>query len=259
MKYKRLLFSALFFAAITPCLLLEAASDGTLVTVLPNTATWNYLNPQDGVDPAIADPDFNTTWFTQNDPGNVYDGPAFANSGSGLFGYGSIQFGPIDTDIVAPPSGSRFSAYFATTFDLGSIPASSVTQLSADIVFDDGAFIYINGQLAGSIFVDNDPVDTYMSLADNFEFSAGNPFGFPDGTDTEAVLTPVALDSTLLIDGINTIAVSVHQHSATSSDLALRVDLVATIPEPSASALVAIAGIVCGLLRRVGRQETTAV
>jgi hypothetical protein len=197
----------------------------TTATVLPTSATWNYFHPLDAVDPAVADTDFNTTWYTQNDAGNSYNGPAFAGSGSGLFGYGSP--GGIPTvNIGDPGSGKRYTAYFTTTFDLGAISASSVTGLTANIMADDGAFIYINGQ----------PAANYHTSPGNDTYLAGT-----DGGGNVEVATNITLDQSLLTDGVNSIAVSVHQKSNDSSDLGFQMAVEATfepISEPTATALL---------------------
>jgi len=194
----------------------------TTATVLPTSATWNYFHPLDAVDPAVADPDFNTTWYTQNDAGTSYDGPAFTGSGSGLFGYGAP--GGIPTvNIGTPGSGNRYTAYFTTTFDLGAINASSVTGLTASIMADDGAFIYINGKLAAN----------YHTSPGNDTYLAGM-----DGGGNVEVATHITLDQSLLIDGVNSIAVSVHQKSNDSSDLGFQMDVKATFKPVSAPSSV---------------------
>jgi len=207
---------------------------------IANGAVWNYFQPTDGTDPAIADTDFDSTWFTLNEPGTSYDGPAFTSSGPGLLGYGSIDSGPIATDIGTPPSGSRFTAYFATTFNLDD-PAANVTALVASILADDGAFVYINGSLAGSTNVTG--ADTYSLFADGFATPC-------TGQNTEAAACTVLLDESLLVDGLNTIAVSIHNQSATSSDIGFNLSLTTTvIPEPS-SALLASFGFLATFMGR---------
>ena len=196
----------------------------TTATVLPTSATWNYFHPLDAVDPALADTDFNTTWYTQNDAGNSYDGPTFSGSGSGMFGYGSAGGIP-NVNIGDPGSGKRYTAYFTTTFDLGAISASSVTGLTANIMADDGAFIYINGQ----------PAANYHTSPGNDTYLAGM-----DGGGNVEVATDITLDQSLLTDGINSISVSVHQKNNDSSDLGFQMAVEATfepISEPTATAL----------------------
>ncbi len=205
MKTTKRITNLLTVAVVATAVLIGSTASalaGT-TTVLDDTATWNYFHPLDGTDPAVADTDFDTTWYTQNDTGNSYNGPAFAGSGSGMFGYGSISYGAITANIGAPPSGSRYTAYFVTTFDLGSVSASSVTDLTAKLLADDGAFVYINGQFAGDI--NAGASDSYTAMS--------------SGSGSEAVTSTITLDRSLLVDGINSIALSLHNTSATSSDL----------------------------------------
>ncbi|MBT8038475.1 MAG: metallophosphoesterase [Verrucomicrobiae bacterium] len=190
--------------------LVTGSAHAETFNLVPTTATWNYFHPTDGTDPAIADPDFNTTWYKQNDAGNSYNGPTFTGSGSGLFGYGGIGLGGVTVNIGTPASGNRYTAYFTTTFDLGSTPASSITILTTDVLADDGAFIYINGQLATGVNVGGIS-DTYLATTG------------PSGN--EGSLTTIALDESLLIDGVNTIAVSLHNTSNGSSDLGFQLEL----------------------------------
>jgi len=216
---------------------LQTASAGEEIAV---GSTWDYFHPTDGTDPAIADADFDTTWFTLNESGTSYDGPAFAGSGPGILGYGTIDFSPVVTQIGTPPSGSRYTAYFATTFTLDD-PAANVDSLVAHILADDGAFVYINGSLAGSTNVTG--ADTYLLAADDF----ANPC---TGQNTEAAFCSVPLNESLLVDGLNTIAVSIHNQSTTSSDLGFDLSLTTTvIPEPS-SALLASLGFLATLVGR---------
>jgi len=194
---------------------LQTASAGSAITT---GLTWDYLHPTDGIDPAIADADFNTTWFTLNEPGTSYDGPAFANSGPGILGYGGINAGPIVTNIGTPPVGSRYTAYFTTTFNLDPA-AADVSSLTTNILADDGAFVYINGALAGSTNVTG--ADTYFLPADGFTSPC-------TGVNTEDAICSLPLDESLLVDGLNTIAVAVHNQSATSSDFGFDLSLTAT-------------------------------
>jgi hypothetical protein len=134
---------------------------------------------------------------------------------SGLFGYGAIGLGAITENIGQPPSGSRYTAYFSTTIDLGPNAANTVTDLTADVLADDGAFVYINGQLAGGLNVGGIS-DTYLALT--------GPVG------NEGALTTITLDKSLLIDGVNSISVSVHNTGNTSSDLGFQMEIVAAVP-----------------------------
>ena len=55
MKKNTLLLCSLGFVSFTS---LSPALD-----LVPFEATWDYMHPTNNVDPAIADADFDTTWF----------------------------------------------------------------------------------------------------------------------------------------------------------------------------------------------------
>lgn len=106
--------------------------------VLPFGSSWEFLHPINGINPAIADADFATTWHT---PTN-YDGPAFNEPSRAMLGYGSISGKAIATDIATPAVGDRFSAYFRTTVNL----AQDHDWLLVEILADDGGIFYIDGK-----------------------------------------------------------------------------------------------------------------
>ncbi|MEX0938637.1 MAG: Ig-like domain-containing protein [Pirellulales bacterium] len=192
----------------------------------PEGQVWNFLHPLDGTDPAIADSDFNSTWFLND---GSYDGPAFTGSGQSIFGYGTIDYGEIVTNVGTPSSGDRYSAYFKTTFELDVDP-SQVAGLTADILADDGAYVYINGIRVGQLNMSGG-ADTYTTLSEG---------GFGGGNENS--LTEIILDHTSLVAGTNVIAISLHNQSPSfSSDLGLDFGMTAEIvPDLSDPATVTI-------------------
>ena len=84
-------------AVALSCLL--AATARAQSVLIPANATWSFLHPTTGVDPAIADTDFGTTWYTF---GASYNGPAFTINKIAPFYYSAID-------------------YFATYFHLGTV------------------------------------------------------------------------------------------------------------------------------------------
>jgi hypothetical protein len=119
--------------------------------------SWQWLHPQDGVDPAVADTDFNTTWFN---PAAGYDGPTFSAAAPSLLGYGAINAATINTNIGEPASGNRYSAYFFRNFTLD----TAIDQAVVELLADDGAVIYVDGAEAGR---DNfTGADTFVAPAD---------------------------------------------------------------------------------------------
>ena len=167
----------------------------------PAGATWDYLHPTNGVDPAGSDSDFHSTWMQ---PAG-YDGPAFDKSGEGILGYGAIALGPIETNIGQPPGGSRYTAYFRGEFVLD----DPMVEAGIEILNDDGAFIYIDGEEVARNNISPAANDTYKTFA--------NGYTYPDGANTENVTRTLSI--TDLDAGTHTIAVSIHQSGTDSSDL----------------------------------------
>ena len=194
--------------------------------LIESGSTWEYLlyATEDAgvftpVDPALADPDFATTWQVAAG----YDGPPFS-SGPAPLGYGVITGDPIATNIwqdrggaAEPPSGERYTAYFRTTFT----PTSDITAVRLSGIVDDGAIIYLNG----------------VEFGRTSNFAAGAPDAWDlltTGTGSETV--PVATDVPLALPaGVPvTMAVSMHQATTDSSDLGMNFRLVSlTAPDPS--------------------------
>jgi hypothetical protein len=189
------------------------------------TDTWDYLHPTDGTDPAIADTDFETTWFTTD---GSYNGLAFTPAAPGPFSYGGIGYfnanGYTGTLIgvngtaTAPPSGLRYTAYFKKEVFL----TESYLQVTLDMLVDDGAIIYVDGVRRARVNMTglgNDPSngsgDAYTMLADG----ANNEDGMG---------TPVNIGS--LSAGTHVIAISLHNGPATSSDLGLLVRMTGSNP-----------------------------
>ena len=173
------------------------------VDIIPFSSNWQYLHPLDGVDPAITDADFNSTWNADATGFASYDGPAF-NQGSGLLGYGHLNLlsllgEALGTDVGTPPSGSRFTAFFRHEFHLDS-PTSDV---GIELFSDDGAVVYLDGvEVARNNFAAGQ-TDTYQALTGQpwFEGSRSR-HGLPD-----------------LTEGDHVVAVSIHQNDTLSSDL----------------------------------------
>jgi uncharacterized protein YjiK len=194
--------------------------------------SWRYLHPLNNVDPATTDTDFRTTWF-RND--GSYNGPAFSGPGRSPLGYGALDLRPLVTNIGTPASGQRHSAYFTTTFEVAN--ASLVRTLSLDLLADDGAFIYLNGQLVARHNVAATATDTFRQAALGIDIA---------GISTELAAFTVFLDPSALVTGTNFLAVSLHNDSPTSSDLGFDLQLSASmqiVPEPSGGVLAIVGAV----------------
>ena len=164
--------------------------------VLPLQSSWEYYHPLDATDPADTDIDFETTWHSPS----VYDGPSFSASAPALFGYGEIQGATIVTDISTPAIGSRYTAYFRTTFTT----TSENELLEVKILADDGGVLYIDG--VATAFVNYTGEDRYFGLAESQR--AGS-------LETELFSVPIGA----LEPGEHVVAFSLHNRNPNSSDL----------------------------------------
>lgn len=186
-------------------------------TFVPQQAVWNYTTANG--DPTLVDPDFNATWHTQGLSGSAYDGPPFAY-GLGAFEYGTVDglFGTIGTSIFTSllqipgvPQGLTDTAYFITTFDFDGDPAR-VTRIVADVLADDGAVFYLNGEEVGRINMGDQP--------DTFAARAPMP--------TEEWHFSTAELANRFVAGTNVLAVSVHNVNFQGADMGFDMSLSVT-------------------------------
>lgn len=206
--------------------LCAAVSAGAQTEIISATATWDYLHPTTGADPAAGDADFGATWHTF---GGAYNGPAFTTNRPAPFHYGGITYftnnaltgTPIGVGgtTTAPTSGVRYSAYFKKQFTA----AASYPATIAEALVDDGAVIYLDGveirryNMTGTVAgKPNGSGDAYTMLA--------------DGASNETVLTTISLGA--ISAGPHTIAISLHNAESTSSDLGLYFRLLSLPPQP---------------------------
>lgn len=163
------------------------------VTLLPAGSEWRYLD--DGSDQG-------TNWVTTafND--------ASWKAGRAQLGYSTGS--PEGDEVTIVGYGGNASAKYITTYFRARFhlaDAAAVTQLTARLLRDDGAAVYLNGWPA---FRDNLPTGplTYTTRASS---AVG-------GAD-ESTFYEFAMDPARLQAGVNVLAVEVHQNAPTSSDL----------------------------------------
>ena len=163
--------------------------------VVPAGGTWKYWDR--GSLPAA---DWNT---------NAYNDATWL-SANAEFGYGDGDEVKI-VDFGTDPQNKYITTYFRKDISIGNIPSN--TQLQGRVKIDDGAVVYINGQ---EIFKDNLPETV------NYTTYAVNP------NINENIWRNFPIPSTALQNGTNSLAVEIHQATATSSDLSFDMEIVAT-------------------------------
>lgn len=153
---------------------------------------------------------------TGEEPPVTWTFPVFDDS-SWVTGLAKIGTGHQDhaTVLPAPIVFPRMVVYFRRQFVLPSSPAS-YTGLLARVVCDAGAVVYLNGVEAGRIGMPPGPVTS--------QTAASAELFFPE----EGALHGFALDKTLLVSGVNTIAVELHASSSFDFDLDFDLELLGT-------------------------------
>lgn len=132
-------------------------------------------------------------------------------SAPGSFGYASSGKEQPNTAVdYGSDSNNRYiTTYFRKELQIAN--ADDIKQLSAVLIRDDGAVVYLNGQ---EVYRTNLPQGaiTYTTLA-------------PDAVGDEREELYFDIDPSLLLDGKNVIAVEVHQQRGSSSDLYFSMEL----------------------------------
>lgn len=177
-------------------------------TLIGTGASWKFKDNGSNQDTAWRYPGFNDAGW---------------GSGNAQLGYGD---GDEATTVSYGPSSSNkyVTTYFRKTFSVNN--PSQYTQLSLDILRDDGAVVYLNGK---EVFRTNMPQSGAISY-NTFASSTVN-FGEEDDYFNTAV------SASLLVNGTNTIAVEVHQSDGSSSDISFDLKLDA-ITDPFSATLV---------------------
>ena len=167
---------------------------GVGTVLVHSNAVWNYL--ADGSDQG-------TAWRAIN-----FDDSSWA-SGPAELGYGDADEATI---VPSGPTGAFYiTTYFRRAFTVNNI--NSFTNLSVLLAYDDAGVVYLNGR---EVFRGGNlptPV-LYNSLA--------------TGQAVEETVATGILSATNLIEGLNEVAVEVHQQAANSSDISFFLQLVGT-------------------------------
>ena len=155
------------------------------------------------------------------DQGTAWKEPLFAdanwNYGGGKLGYSD---NPTTTLSFGPNAGAKYiTYYFRKQFTVANT-ALLADSLQINLVRDDGAIVYINGT---EVVRSNMPSGTVNYTT----FSSA----IVDGTD-ESNYFSFRIPQNILVNGINTIAVEIHQHDGTSPDLGFDLSMTAYATPP---------------------------
>lgn len=170
----------------------------TETTLVAFGSEWSYLSDGSNQGTAWRDPEFDdSSW----------------ESGAGQLGYGD---GDEETDVgyAGTSSTKNATTYFRHQFEV--TDPSSFSSLSLDLLFDDGAVVYLNGnRIAAANMPEGEPA---------FDFYIGT-------TSSDDDRESFSIESSLLVSGTNTLAVEVHQEGGSSSDISFDLEVIA-LPKP---------------------------
>ena len=152
------------------------------------------------------------------DLGSAWSAPAYSDvtwsEGIAQLGFGDQGF----ATVIRQGSPQSPAYYFRKQFSLDD--AALVTNLVANLMRDDGAIVYLNGTEVARVLMPTGSV-TFQTLA-----SAG-----VDNAD-ETIPVVLSLPASLLRDGLNTVAVEIHQNSLSSSDARFGFELIGHLSAP---------------------------
>jgi hypothetical protein len=185
------------------------AIESTTDIIAPGAVTtWRWRHPLNGTDPGTTVAGFQANWKLPGFNDTTW------TTGSGLMGYGSIGPAPslpLTTNIGTPPGGQRYTAYFRHAFNA----PEAAAVLSIEFIGDDAAIFYVNGTEGGRTAPP--PSTAFFTAPDTYTLLCENALSDPDEATLQYISLPVALSA-----GANLLAVSLHNQSANSSDLAFR-------------------------------------
>ena len=199
------------FASTDSIPVLITGLGSTPVTLSPWGAVWRYRDT--GIAPAA-------NW-TQP----AYDDSAWS-SGAAELGYGDSDEATVVQDNATPGYNSGdtnryITTWFRRTFTVAD--AAQITALTARMIRDDGVAVYLNG------------VKVWLDNLSNTA-SAGTTADTSISGASESVQITKTLNAANLVEGVNILAVEMHQFAADSSDISFNFELNAarpsTAPDP---------------------------
>jgi hypothetical protein len=167
--------------------------------LIASNAVWRYL--EDGSDQGTA---WREAWYDDDNWG----------IGHAELGYGDATEGRPEATVIGSASNGYITTYFRRFFYVTNV--AGISNLTVRLMRDDGGVVYLNSV---EIFRSAMPEGAinYLTLA-----SPPGASGAEEYTFFERDVEPA-----LLFDGINLVAVEIHQRIAGSSDLSFALELIA--------------------------------
>jgi len=179
-------------------------AQSTSQVIIPTGSVWKYLDNGSNQGTAWKEEDYNDAGWAE--------GPAELGYGDGdeqtIISYGGDSYNKYIT------------TYFRHYFNLTGIELSA-SQFTINLLRDDGAIVYINGQEVIRSNMGSGLVN-YESLAINSISGS-----------SESEFISYSIDGSVFKEGENIIATEVHQNSPSSSDVSFNLELVCYLPNTS--------------------------
>ncbi len=192
---------------MTLCGLFSGANAGAESVLIPTNAVWRYLDNGSDQESFWVYDDFDDSGWAQ---------------GAAELGYGDDTDGRPEATVVSygpDPDNKYITTYFRQSFVVSN--AGSITNLRLRLLRDDGALVYLNGAEVFRSNMPDAPVN-YLTLAQSSVSSA------EETTFLQANISPE-----LVYNGLNILAVEIHQSSQQSTDISFALELVAErVPTP---------------------------
>ncbi|MCP4452353.1 MAG: hypothetical protein GY809_12900, partial [Planctomycetes bacterium] len=182
------------------------------VTLIRKRSVWRYFDQYTDLGPY---------WYLDIDDSAWAEGPA-------ELGYGDTQatlVGSIDAEPDTSGTQRNITTYFTHTFEIAD-PAQ-FEALSLLILRDDGALVYLNGVEIARTNMPQGSID-YDTPALRSTPSETQFYGGATGADDENF---THINAGLLLTGTNRLAVEIHQHGYSSSDISFDLEFLALTPK----------------------------
>ena len=180
---------------------IAGAIASTPVTLIATGAVWKYLD--DGTDQG-------TAWRGTN-----FNDSAWA-SGPAELGYGDLTDGrPEATVLCCSNAATKFITYYFRRAIIVT-NAANITALTVQLLRDDGGVVYLN------------ETEVFRSNLPGGPITSTTPASSSVGGSDEFAWFSSSVNSALLREGTNLIAVEIHQSGASSSDVSFNLELTGT-------------------------------
>lgn len=184
--------------------------------LIPRGATWNYLDELEATEPYPLDGAENAWNAAAFDAATSDPAIGAWKTARAPFELGEVRGFEFAGAAVTNLAGSAYTHHtylFRRTFELAAGTAAGISALAAEFLADDAAVFYINGIEVGRYNFAAD-VGTLTPASRNGPGGANGVAG--NEASYSSQILPVGPG--VLHDGVNTIAVELHQNSNTSSD-----------------------------------------